>query len=109
MLARLAYHSAVEHEIRFSQAGRADRRVRVAEGSTLMEAVRQAGLPIARACGGDGLCGRCGLEILAGAPALSPPSSAEDEAKQRNRVPLAQRLACRARISGPISATASYW
>jgi adenylate cyclase len=82
---------------------------RVADGTTLLEAARMAGLPIASACSGAALCARCGLEVLAGATALDPEREDEREQKARNRVPAEQRLACRARVHGAVTASASYW
>ena len=81
-----------------------------ARGTTLLEAVRRAGLPIARACGGGGLCGRCGVTRRWRAPRRSlRPSAAETSAKQRNRVAAELRLACQLELSGPLEVTASYW
>jgi uncharacterized 2Fe-2S/4Fe-4S cluster protein (DUF4445 family) len=85
------------------------RQVRVAAGTPLLEAARCLGLPVARGCGGDGLCGRCGLEVLEGAAALSPESAEETRARRRNRGAEGLRLACRARAEGAVTATASYW
>lgn len=85
------------------------RRIAVARGTTLLEAVRSAGLPVARACGGGGLCGRCGLRILAGGEGLPPESEAEAGAKARNRIDAALRLACQVRIEGPLEVSAPYW
>ena len=85
------------------------RTVLVPRGTTLLEAVRRAGLPIARACGGGGLCGRCGVAVLAGGETLPPPSAGETSAKQRNRVAAELRLACRVEVCGPLEVTASYW
>ncbi len=81
----------------------------VPEGATLLDAARAVGLPIARACTGRGLCGRCDLEILAGAGGLSPESPDERETRERIGLPGSQRLACLARVHGPVSATAGYW
>ena len=81
----------------------------VPEGATLLEAAQAAGLPIARACSGQGLCGRCDLEILSGLASLSPEAADEREARQRVRLPASCRLACRARVHGSVLATASYW
>ena len=81
----------------------------VADGTTLIEAARAAGLPIASACSGIALCARCGLEILAGAGALDPEREDERRQKRRNRVPAEQRLACRAGVHGEVTATAGYW
>ena len=84
-------------------------RVQVVEGSTLHAAVLRAGLPIASACGGDGLCGRCGVQILDGGERLSPETDGERSAKQRNRIEPTLRLACQARVEGDVVVTAAYW
>ena len=81
----------------------------VPEGSTLLDAARGAGLPIARACTGRGLCGRCDLEILDGNGWLSPETLEERETRERDAIPSARRLACQARVRGPVLVTASYW
>lgn len=81
----------------------------VPEGATLLDAARAAGLPIARACSGHGLCGRCDLEILEGGGSLSPEASDERETRERDRLSGSRRLSCQARVYGPVLATASYW
>lgn len=81
----------------------------VAEGTTLLEAARAAGLPIARACAGMGLCSRCGIQVLEGLDSLSAESAEEREAKLRNRIPGQWRFACQAVVRGPVTATATYW
>ena len=87
-----------------------EKRVRVSPGQTLHDAVLQAGLPIASACGADGVCGRCGVTVLAGAEQLPPETPLERDLKQRNRVDPAQRLACRVVLEGgALDVTASYW
>lgn len=78
-------------------------------GTRLLDAVVAAGLPIARSCGADGICGKCALHILAGADALSRETPDEARIKLRNRVAAEQRLACRARILGDVTASATYW
>ena len=85
------------------------REVAVAPGTPLLEAARRAGLPVARACGGEGLCGRCGLQILEGSGGLSPEQEDETRARRRNRVAEGLRLACCARALEPVTATAAYW
>lgn len=81
----------------------------VPEGTTLLDAARSAGLPIARACGGRALCGRCDLEILEGRGCLSTESPDERETRERDALPAARRLACQARVHGPVRATTGYW
>jgi ferredoxin, 2Fe-2S len=92
--------------IRFLPSGR---ELRVAPGTTLLEAARRAGLPIASACGADGVCARCGVRVLAGAASLSAEDEVEARQKRRNRVDPALRLACRAAVSGDVEVGASYW
>jgi ferredoxin len=81
----------------------------VQEGTTLLDAARGAGLPIARACTGRGLCGRCDLEILDGSAWLSAESEDERETRVRDRLAPSCRLSCQARVHGPVLATAGYW
>jgi len=81
----------------------------VPEGTTLLDAARGAGLPIARACTGRGLCGRCDLDILEGASGLSPEAEDEREIRERDRLSASRRLSCQARVHAPVLATTGYW
>ena len=76
---------------------------------TLLEATRQAGLPIASACGENGACARCGLQILAGAETLESETEHEQIIKERNRIDPELRLACRVRPQGDLTVRATYW
>jgi uncharacterized 2Fe-2S/4Fe-4S cluster protein (DUF4445 family) len=92
--------------VRFLPSGR---EVRVPEGTTLLDAARRVGLPVAMACGEEGLCARCGLQIVDGGEALSPASLEESHAKQRNRIDPGLRLSCRLVLDRDLVVTASYW
>jgi uncharacterized 2Fe-2S/4Fe-4S cluster protein (DUF4445 family) len=94
----------VDCEVRFLPS---EQRVRVARGATLLDASRRAGLPVARACGGAGLCSRCGMHVLSGP--VSVESADEAHAKRANRVDPGLRLACLARLEGDVVVTAAYW
>ena len=85
------------------------REVRVPAGTALIEATRRAGLPIASACGADGVCGRCGLEILAGGETLPEETAREVAIKRQNTVDEHLRLACRVTVSADLVVTAQYW
>jgi ferredoxin len=101
------YTRAMAVRVRFLPSGQS---VCVAAGVSLHEAIRRAGLPIASACGADGICGRCAVSVHAGASNLSAETPDEAQLKRRNRVDTRERLACRARITGgEIAVTASYW
>lgn len=93
-------------EIRFEPSHRT---VQVRPGTTLLEAAQRADLPIASACGSDGVCARCGLEILEGGEALSDETEGERAIKARNRIDPKLRLACRATAGSDVTATAPYW
>ena len=93
-------------QVRFPTQGRS---VSVPSGTLLIDAVRTANLPIASACRADGLCGRCGIAILAGAEEVAPETPDESRAKQRNRIDARLRLACRIRVCADVSVAAPYW
>ena len=91
-------------KLRFQPAGI---ELEVAKGTRLIDAVREAGLPIARACGDDLVCAKCGVRILAGKVARE--AAVERRAKARNRVDPALRLACALRVTGDLELSADYW
>ena len=96
----------MEVRVRFEPSRRS---VRVAAGTSLLEATRMASLPLASACAAEGACGRCGLAILDGAASLPAESECERNAKRRNRVDPTLRLACRVRLAADVVVTAAYW
>ena len=105
----LPYHrlmAANRVDVLFRPSGR---RLALEPGTNLLEAAREAGLPVAQACGGEALCARCGMQILSGAENLDPETSQEATAKQRNRVAREMRLSCQTRVHGPVEVTASSW
>ncbi len=98
------YPRQVDFLIRFEPAHRS---IRVSAGTTLLEAARRAELPVARACGAEGVCARCGREILEGTNSIE--SKSERNIKERNRIDPKLRLACRVTISIDLTVTAQYW
>ena len=76
---------------------------------TLLEATREAGLPIASACGQNGACARCGLEVISGIDEIDEESEREASIKERNRIDPELRLACRVRPTGDMTVRATYW
>ena len=64
----------------------------------LLEACEQAGLPIEAACGGFACCNTCRVEVLDGADRLSPLQPEEEPFLDAPT----QRLACQARVRGPL-------
>ncbi|MDG2332760.1 MAG: 2Fe-2S iron-sulfur cluster-binding protein [Myxococcota bacterium] len=86
-----------------------ERTVRVSQGKSLLEAAREAGLPVAQTCSSEGICARCGMEILAGGEDLPPESDAETRAKARNRIETKLRLSCLLKADRDLTVTAPYW
>src|ERR671931_379466 len=66
-------------------------------GRTILEAVRDAGLPHASVCGGRARCTTCRVRIVEGLAALPPPVRAEALALSRIEAPTNVRLACQTR------------
>jgi len=67
----------------------------VLPGTTLIEAAGRAGIPINAPCGGAGVCGKCRIEIVDGAPTPTEVDTAHlsaDELKQ------GFRLACQTKV-----------
>ena len=98
--------------IRFEPSGRESL---VPTGTTLYAAAKNLGLPIASACDADGICARCGMEILCHEDRLSPEDEPERSGKHANRVDAKLRLSCLAvleRGGGDPEAlvvTTTYW
>lgn len=77
----------------------ADVTVWVQPGVTVSEAAHAGGVSIATPCGGRGICGSCGVRVIAGQ--LAPAD--EMERSGLRRAPRDVRLACRARVVGPVT------
>lgn len=90
--------------LRLEPSGRA---IDVPHGTRLIDAIRQAGLPIARACGDELLCALCGVHVLSGR--ISGESALERRVKARNRIDPELRLACALRVRDDLVISAEYW
>lgn len=73
--------------------------VLVEQGSTVLEAARSAGVSVPAPCGGRGICGTCGVRVTVGTLAEAGPT----ERISLARAPEDVRLACCARVEGPVS------
>ncbi|HOC41623.1 MAG TPA: 2Fe-2S iron-sulfur cluster-binding protein [Thermoanaerobaculales bacterium] len=85
------------------------REVAVVHDTSLVEAVHQASLPLGQSCDGVGVCGFCRVRVLAGAANLTPPAAEESRLLKTLRARPEERLACCARIAGPVTITTDYW
>ena len=87
--------------LRFFPGGQS---LHVERGTSLLEATRRAGLPIARACEEPG---RSGLRELSGGEQLAKESALERSAKPRNCVDPLERLTYRVSVTGDLEVRAS--
>ena len=81
--------------------------VDVPAGTLLIDAVQQAGLPIAHSCGDGLICAQCGVRVLEGR--VSDEKPVERNSKRRNRIDPELRLACAVRVHEDLRITADYW
>jgi ferredoxin len=63
-------------------------------GESLFTALRRQGWLVGSACRGEGICGRCGLEVKDPAGGLEPSGDQERRVKVANQVPDEWRLSC---------------
>jgi adenylate cyclase len=71
-------------------------------GSSILEAVRDAGLPHASVCGGRARCTTCRVRVAEGLATLAPPAALEADALRRINAAPNVRLACQVRPSADI-------
>ncbi|QVL52823.1 MAG: adenylate/guanylate cyclase domain-containing protein [Cyanobium sp. M30B3] len=68
--------------------------------TTLLEIATANQIPTVSACGGNGICSTCRVEVIEGLDQLAPPSEAEQTLALKRGWPANVRLACTARVVG---------
>lgn len=86
-----------EVKVVFEPSGRT---VHVLPGTIMLEAAARAGFIIHSPCGGAGKCAKCVVRVRAG---KCPPTAPETAALGDARVAEGWRMACQARIAGPLT------
>ena len=87
--------------------GQADHEV--AMGAELMQSLLAAGLPVASSCAGDGVCGKCRVQVVSGIENLSPAGDLEKGLAQKYQLGSDERIACQTRVNGDVTVTTTYW
>jgi 2Fe-2S ferredoxin len=72
-----------------------------------MKALLDGGLPVASSCRGDGVCGKCRIQVLSGA--VSPEGDLEKYLRERHSIPPGFRVSCQVSVLGDIVVDATYW
>ncbi|MEM2905861.1 MAG: ASKHA domain-containing protein [Candidatus Bathyarchaeia archaeon] len=75
----------------------------VPKGSTVLGSLRKLGVPLAAPCGGRGTCGKCLVKVLDGEENLTTRTSAERALISGDMPNSGYRLACLARLLGPVT------
>ncbi|MGD2177798.1 MAG: ASKHA domain-containing protein, partial [Anaerolineae bacterium] len=86
-----------EYTVDFQPLGR---HVQVAEGKTLLEAARRAGVGLNAVCGGAGVCGTCRVRVVGGT--VSPPNKSEGKFLDARELSAGYRLACQVDVLGDV-------
>lgn len=92
--------------VQFEPSGR---EVRVVHETSLLDSVLQAGLGLGQSCDGIALCGFCRVQVVEGIENLSPMAEEECKILTAQHAGDNERLACCARIAGPVTITTDYW
>ena len=92
-----------KHRVRVRYPG--GHEVRIAPGTTVLEASRANGIPHASVCGGRSRCSTCRVRIHTDGGELPPPSKEERWVLDRIGVPPDVRLACQLRPRADIAVT----
>ena len=85
------------------------REIKVVHDTNLLDAVLRAGLGLGQSCDGIALCGFCRVTVLDGLENLSPMGEEERKILAAHPTGADERLACCARVSGPVIITTDYW
>jgi ferredoxin len=71
-----------------------------APDTSLLDVAAASAIPTIAACGGNGICSTCRVEVLEGLEHLAPRSAAEEAQADKRGWPANVRLACAARVIG---------
>jgi len=75
-------------------------------GTSLFDAVRSLGLPLAASCDAEGVCGKCALSVRG---PVDPPGAVEVDTLREQGCSPGTRLSCCVRVREDLEVRASYW
>jgi len=78
-------------------------------GKSLLSAAMEMGVRLDHFCGGECSCGTCRVEIIDGSQNLSRQDGMEQMVLGATNVAAGNRLACQARILGPVRVRVPEW
>lgn len=81
----------------------------VIDGTSLFDAARNAGLPVASSCDAEFICGKCNMQVVAGGDAVSRQSEEERALLKKERNPTSDRVSCQTFVHGNCTVSTRYW
>ncbi|MHA1794335.1 MAG: ASKHA domain-containing protein [Promethearchaeota archaeon] len=78
------------------------KRVNIAKGKTVYDALIALNFPIGAFCGGAGVCGKCRIKIIEPTPNISEPNEKEVEKLGKDKIATGWRLACQTKVNGDV-------
>lgn len=78
----------------------------VEAGVNLMNALLNAGLPVASSCQGEGVCSMCKVKIEG---QVAEPAFFESETLRRNKALPGERLSCQIAVEFDLTVSTRYW
>ncbi len=85
------------------------REITVMCDSNLLDALLQIGMSVSQACDGVAMCGFCRVQVIEGGEHLTPMGVEERRILASLHADDDERLACSARVTGPVTVTTEYW
>ncbi len=83
--------------------------IEVPEGENLMQSLLKTETPVASSCNGDGVCGKCFIQVIEGSENLSKESAPELKLKSANQIGGDNRISCQTTVHGYIKIDTPYW
>lgn len=75
----------------------------------LMATLRKNQVPVASSCQGDGICGKCRIQVISGSQNLSSPNEREKILAERENLKGYERISCQTEVIGDVMIDAPYW
>lgn len=74
-----------------------------------MSSLLEAGVAVASSCDAEGVCAKCGIQIIEGAENLSAPNATELFLKEKNNIQAGFRISCQTQVFGDLVLDVGYW
>ena len=78
-------------------------------GENLMAVLRRNKIPVASSCQGDGVCGKCKVQVYSNEKMLSPPNETEVFLCERDKLKSNERISCQTQVLKDVLIDTTYW